>query len=208
MNVGKIRAVYGIGGSSNSYFIDDRVKAIVDPGSNPSQLEKAGVDFDAVSLVINTHCHYDHIANNRLFGHAKICVHSADAHAVEFGDPYLTASKFAGIELPKVRVAKKLEDGDVLDLGETRLRVIHTPGHTPGSICLHDEKEKALITGDLLFGEGIGRTDLPGGDSTKQRDSMEKVSRLRIEYVLPGHGKAAGHSAVRQALELARLILH
>lgn len=207
MNVGKIKAVYGIGGSSNSYYIDDRVKAIVDPGSNPGQLKKAGIDFDAVSLVINTHCHYDHIANNGLFRHAKICVHSDDAHAVEFGDPYLTASKFAGIGLPKVRVAKKLGDGDILDFGETRLRVIHTPGHTPGSICLYGEKEKALITGDLLFGEGIGRTDLPGGDSREQRDSVEEVSKLKIEHVLPGHGKVAGPEAVKQALELVRLIL-
>jgi glyoxylase-like metal-dependent hydrolase (beta-lactamase superfamily II) len=207
VNIGKIRVIYGIRGSSNSYFIDDRVKAIVDPGSDPGQLRKAGIDFDAISLVINTHCHYDHIANNSLFSHAKVCVHEADARAVEFGDPYLTASKFAGIELPRARVAKRLRDGEVLDFGETRLRVIHTPGHTAGSICLYDEKEKALLTGDLFFDEGMGRTDLPGGDPAKQRDSIEKVSKLEIEHVLPGHGKVAGPAAVKQALELARLIL-
>lgn len=205
MNIGKIRVIYGTGGSSNSYLIEDRVRAMIDPGSNPEQLKR--ISQDDVSMLINTHCHYDHIANNALFSHAKICVHSLDAGAVEFADPYLTISALAGAGLRRVRVGQRLKDGDVLELGETRLRVIHTPGHTPGSICLYDEKGKALITGDLLFDEGIGRTDLPGGDPGKQRASIERVSRLGVRHVLPGHGKVSGPEAVKQALELAKLVL-
>jgi len=68
------------------------------------------------------------------------------------------------------------------------LDVIHTPGHSPGSICLRWKEEKALFTGDVIFRDGLGRTDLPGGNGEELKQSIRRISRLEVEWLLPGHG--------------------
>lgn len=81
--------------------------------------------------------------------------------------------------------------------------MIPTPGHSPGSICLYYEKEKALISGDTLFYLGVGRTDLPGGDTASLAQSLERLARLDIEYLVPGHGEMLkGRKAVEKNFQL------
>jgi len=81
-----------------------------------------------------------------------------------------------------------LAKGD-LNVDGLDIRVFHTPGHSPGSVCLYLPAEKVLFTGDLIFKEGLGRTDLPGGNSAQIKESVRQLQDLDVEYLLPGHGE-------------------
>jgi hydroxyacylglutathione hydrolase len=107
-----------------------------------------------------------------------ICIHSLDAHFIE------------GTEESKGPANVMLEDGNLIKFGNETLKVIHTPGHTPGSICLVGEK--LVFTGDTLFAGGIGRTDFPGGSMTDMRLSLKRLTSLPNNLlVYPGHGETS-----------------
>ncbi|MCS7229013.1 MAG: MBL fold metallo-hydrolase [Candidatus Kryptonium sp.] len=143
-----------------------------------------------ILCLINTHGHWDHIADDseivRLTA-AKVAIHRKDAHLLE--DPksviYELPFRIEGIKPDII-----LNDGDIIEVGDMRLKVIHTPGHTLGSICLYEEKEKILFSGDTLFAGTIGRTDLPGGSYEEIIKSIqEKLFVLDDDVVVyPGHG--------------------
>jgi glyoxylase-like metal-dependent hydrolase (beta-lactamase superfamily II) len=84
-----------------------------------------------------------------------------------------------------MKVAAKLKEGDEI----FGFKVLHTPGHSPGSICLFDPKAKILISGDTVFSDGVGRIDLPGGSEADMEKSLERISQLKVEKILPGHGE-------------------
>lgn len=174
---------------SNIYLMGDTV---IDSGTGfnfirlNSILNMLKTDLEKIRQVINTHCHFDHIGGNGYFYNAKILIHEKDASIIETGDPEKSNAGFFDGKLKPRKVDKKLKEGDVLDNG---LKVIHTPGHTPGSICLYDQKRKILFSGDTLFSDGVGRTDLPGGDPQVLTKSLERLSKLKIEKILPGHGE-------------------
>jgi len=81
-----------------------------------------------------------------------------------------------------------LREGE-LKIGDVVLEVLETPGHSPGSICLYYPEKRALFSGDVIFQDGIGRTDLPGGDSRQLKESIKRLTCLDVEYLLPGHGE-------------------
>ncbi len=174
---------------SNIYL---RGNSIIDSGTGfnsmrlHSVLKMQNTDLDKIKQVINTHGHFDHIGGNGYFYNAKILVHEKDAPIIESGDLEKSNAGFFGGRLKPRRVDRKLNDGDILENG---LKVIHTPGHSPGSICLYDGKERILFSGDTVFSDGVGRTDLPGGDPQALNESLEKLSKLKIEKILPGHGE-------------------
>ena len=98
--------------------------------------------------------------------------------------------------------ADKIVVGDVvrltegnMDVGDVHLQVFHTPGHSPGSVCLYWPDEKVLVSGDLIFKEGLGRTDLPGGDGDLIKQSIKRMAELDVELVLPGHGEIIAGAA-------------
>ena len=144
---------------------------VIDPAADPERIVAEAESRDwHIRSIINTHGHGDHTAGNRrlsaLTG-AKVHIHSADAHRVENADVLL-------------------EDGDIIRVGEIELRVIHTPGHTPGGICLLAQGQ--LFTGDTLFVDWCGHTDFPGGDIDAMRASMQRLMELPGETVVwPGH---------------------
>ena len=134
-----------------------------------------------VKFIVNTHGHPDHIKGDAIFQqkyNVPICIHSLDAHFVK--------------DLAKVKFPLEvmLEDHSLVKFGREILKVIHTPGHTPGSICLI--AEKLVFTGDTLFASGIGRTDFPGGSIKDMRGSLQKLVGLP-DYLLvyPGHGETS-----------------
>jgi hydroxyacylglutathione hydrolase len=132
-----------------------------------------------VKLIVNTHGHQDHISGDTIFQekyNVPIYIHKFDAPSLE---EELEQKKF-----PKPVL---LEDGSIIKIDDESLKVMLTPGHTPGSICLVGEK--IVFTGDTLFNEGIGRTDFPGGSMKDMQTSLQKLMRLP-EYLLvyPGHG--------------------
>jgi hydroxyacylglutathione hydrolase len=178
---------------TNTYLVEDEGSAeaiLIDPTIDAELLDDYITDnLLLVSEIINTHGHIDHTYGDAFFKSktgATLAIHSADAGR-------LSATRDAatfGLKPPPPATADRLlQHGDVVAVGGLRFTVIHTPGHTPGGICLYGHK--ALFAGDTLFAGGIGRTDLPGGDYDTLIDSI-----TRLLLVLPGdtvvysgHGK-------------------
>jgi len=174
---------------SNCYlFGDEATKEIfvIDPGGDYREI-KSVIDKNGMKpkAVINTHGHGDHIGANKEFG-IPVWIHRLDADFLM--DPSKNLSGAFGFLLKTKTASRLVEDGDILNIGKYSLEVIHTPGHTPGSICL--KAESVIFTGDTLFCEGIGRTDFPyGSEKDIMRSIKEKLFTLDDSYIIyPGHG--------------------
>lgn len=172
--------------------------AVVDPGGDENiilaEVEKLGLE---IIYVIATHGHPDHVCGNRIIKEAtggSIVMHETDA---DFFESKETQNYFSMLGLePSPPTEIKVKDGDVIKIGEVELKVIHTPGHTPGGMCLYCAPD--LITGDTLFVGGIGRTDFPGGSYEELMDSIQnRIATLPDETkVWPGHGYGGSQSTV------------
>jgi len=138
--------------------------------------------------LVNTHAHFDHVGGNGYFVNAKVSIHEKDAPVLEKGDMELSQADFFEGKIQPRPVDKKLKEGDKVKLGNLEFEVIHTPGHTLGSICLYNPAKKILISGDTVFSDGVGRTDVPGGDPEALEQSLQKLAKLKVEIILPGHG--------------------
>jgi hydroxyacylglutathione hydrolase len=157
---------------------------IIDPGLELPVEARPIADYISeselnVKFIVNTHGHSDHVKGNVFFQQkykVPLCIHPLDAHFIA----ELTANNC----LPN----KMLEDGNIISYGQEMLKVLHTPGHTPGSICLVGEK--LIFSGDTLFAGSIGRTDFPGGSNSDMQISLQKIVSLP-DYLLvyPGHGE-------------------
>jgi len=161
---------------------------VIDPaGDVKIILQDAAKDNFRITKIVNTHGHVDHIMGNadlKKKTNAAIIIHEADAHLLTAYSSY-NLKMFDAQPSPSPDVLVK--DGDTISFGEEKLRVIHTPGHTQGGMCLY--AEGYIFTGDTLFIEGVGRTDLPGGSWPKLLDSItKKLFSLPDETVVfPGH---------------------
>lgn len=175
--------------STNCYVAsskETKEAILIDPGLDFSSEAKPIFDYITngklkVTFIVNTHGHDDHIKGDALFQqklNVPICIHSLDAHFIE------------STEKGKFPANVMLEDGSLVKFGGETLKVMHTPGHTPGSICLVGEK--LVFTGDTLFAGGIGRTDFLGGSMSDMRLSLKKLVSLP-DYLLvyPGHGETS-----------------
>lgn len=156
-----------------------------------------------LKLIVSTHGHWDHIGDNAaVAAHtgAAIAVHPLDSERLTNPRPL-----YAPFEIPPSVPAIELAEGGVIRFGEIRLSVLHTPGHTEGSVCLLEEDEGLLFAGDTLFSGGWGRVDLPGGDADAMVASMARLTGLedRVE-VFPGHGPATTIGRERAWMELVR----
>ncbi|OYT42392.1 MAG: hypothetical protein B6U86_00440 [Candidatus Altiarchaeales archaeon ex4484_43] len=181
---------------SNCYIIKSKKAALIDSGIDPTKILKKINELDTgIDFLINTHCHYDHIAGDLRIKeetNAKICVHKIDAEVMEGNNKEETLSDLFGCKFSGIKIDLRLIDGQIIDLGKIKLEVIHTPGHTRGSICLYEPESKSLFSGDTIFSDGIGRTDLPGGNDADLKKSLERLLNLYrssgVEEIYPGHG--------------------
>ncbi|MFC1837530.1 MBL fold metallo-hydrolase [Thermodesulfobacteriota bacterium] len=173
---------------------------IIDPGGNEDEILAACKQENITAkYIVNTHAHPDHVCGNgrlKSATNAEIVMHRADA---EFFSQEKIEQFFSQLGLdPSPPADKHVEDDDVIVFGNESLKVIHTPGHTPGGICLYSEPN--LFTGDTLFAGGVGRTDFPGGSTQELLTSIkERLLSLPPETVVwPGHGYGGEHSTIAQ----------
>ncbi|MFQ5711768.1 MAG: MBL fold metallo-hydrolase [Candidatus Geothermarchaeales archaeon] len=200
----------GFANNCNTCVFDDELLTLIDPGhrwnleSLLASMEEDGLKPGDIDLIINTHTHPDHCEANEALLHiskAKVALHKLEEAYLK-GEGQRLYRMF-GAEPPSFRVAFHL--GDDMSLGGVNLRVIHTPGHSPGSISLYWGEQRVLICGDLVFAQGVGRVDLPGGSADQLKRSIEGVSRLEIDYLLPGHGEIVeGAENVRRNFDYIR----
>jgi hydroxyacylglutathione hydrolase len=182
----------------NTYVIHDETGAciIIDPGCYYEHERKEITDFISdrqltSKLIVNTHGHLDHVFGNRFLAekyNIDIAAHPQEIKILEAAPEAGRSFGFTADSSPQV--GRLLQDGDTVLFGNTALKVIFTPGHAPGEISLYSGKDGFLISGDVLFRESIGRTDLPGGDMDVLMDSI--INRLLVlpdeTVVYSGHG--------------------
>jgi hydroxyacylglutathione hydrolase len=198
--INEIIMVDGLGFDCNVYVFED---VLVDTGTGENieyilrSLKDADYNPDDLSMIVNTHNHYDHIGGNRYLD-LEVAMHQEDAKALELGDDRATAAIMFGESLGKMKVDLKLQEGDKIH----DFMVLHTPGHTSGGICLYDGK--TLISGDTVFADGgFGRTDI-GGDMNQMAESLKRLKGLKVDYLLPGHGPSVVEGS--RHIELAHRI--
>ncbi len=185
MNINNIIFIEGLGSDSNCYLIED---TLVDTGTGQNQkylfskLRENGVEPEDIKLIVNTHCHYDHVGGNKFFPNAKVAIGKIDGDAIKADNDPNTASNLFGHSIERHDVDIELEEGDKIK----NFEVIHTPGHSKGGICLWDGEN--LICGDTIFANGgVGRIDI-GGDYNDMKKSVKKLNQLSVKNLLPGHG--------------------
>jgi glyoxylase-like metal-dependent hydrolase (beta-lactamase superfamily II) len=175
----------------NTYLIQADKTVLIDPGHEhlfghvSEGLQALSLGLAEIDLVVLTHCHPDHMEAVKVFTDTTTLIAAHDAEVDFFRQAAPHYGEILGV--PEFEPPLLLTEGD-LNIGGLNLNVIHTPGHSPGSICLYWAEKKVLLTGDLVFNQGVGRTDLPGGDGETLKTSIGKIARLDTEYLLPGHG--------------------
>ncbi|MBR3766876.1 MAG: MBL fold metallo-hydrolase [Clostridia bacterium] len=185
---------------TNSYLIFDPISgesAVIDPGVFDGEYEKflkeRGVTVPKYILL--THGHFDHICGayplkEKLGG--EILIHEEDAICLKNADASLANAVEGYFQIEAVPDAT-LKDGDTLYLGENKITVMHTPGHTRGSVIFMTDEY--IFSGDTLFRRGMGRTDLPGGSTKALFKSLRAIGQIQGEYkIFPGHGPLSGLS--------------
>ena len=173
--------------------------AIIDPGDDTEAIcatvDKLELPGKNVGAVILTHGHFDHVGSaDEVADDNGSFIYMSDTEFNFISGEQGTGGREFDLETPVPIVDFKLNDNDLIEVGTLSFRVMMTPGHTPGSMCLLlqddvDEQKYYLFSGDTLFAQSVGRTDLAGGDETKMTQSLERLDTLpqRVE-VFPGHG--------------------
>ncbi len=197
-----ITVVPGVGLSSNVYVFQGEEITLIDTGVGDEynrldqELEQLGIQVRNVTQVVLTHTHPDHFGGLlaiQTISSPRILVHRLDGHALDV------------LDLDQIGF---IEAGEEVTADRHRLKVIHTPGHTAGSICLFDEAKSILFSGDTVFPNGFfGRTDLPTGDSSALVESLRKLTGLDVESLLAGHEGPVireGSSHIKLSYEMAR----
>ena len=159
---------------------------VIDPGADAFSIRNA-CGGRRIAAILLTHGHFDHMsAVKELMGEGtELVIHFKDAAML--ADPELNVSSLIGQRIICPAATRLTREGDTLDYAGITMKVLHTPGHTPGSVCY--EAGEHLFTGDTMFEHGYGRTDLPGGDFSAIVQSLKRLMPLQQDHqIYPGHG--------------------
>jgi hydroxyacylglutathione hydrolase len=176
---------------TNAYLVWDGRSTdalVLDPGMGAAEplLTRVAANGLHLHLIANSHGHIDHIFDNaplKRGSGAPLAIHPDDAYRLDGRNSY-------GFSVEPVGAERELRDGEQLRIGDLVFDVLHTPGHTEGSVCLYEERRRLLLSGDVLFAGSFGRTDLPGGSDEAMVASLARLVRElpAAVRVLPGHG--------------------
>ena len=177
------------------------------PGVTRRYLEICAANDVRLAMIVNTHGHWEQIADNVALVEASgapLCAHVWDA--TRMANPEYTMLDNETFTVRPSRADRSLHNGEVLEIGVMRFEVMHTPGHSPGSICLYERSQGILFSGDTLLRQLVGRTDIPGGTSRPLKLSLLKLCDLPdATRVFPAHGPTTTIKEERWLLELAQL---
>lgn len=194
----------------NTYVIEGEKRVMIDPGHAHrlpnlfEQMERDGLTPEKLDLVIATHSHPDHLEGFEALLDRPLKLAMGLKEEDYLRKHGKGVYEMMGQSPPKYRVDLFLKEGEFY-IGQERFLIYETPGHSPGSLTIHWPERKVLFTGDLIFYGGIGRTDFPGGNPKALMGSIERMSRLDIELLLPGHGEAVvGKERVVQNFQFIR----
>ncbi len=193
----RIKVIAGIGANTNCYIVlDEKSKEamVIDPGGEPKRIIEMLKMLDVkLKYIFVTHAHGDHICGipeikKELGG--KILVHRIDAEGLYNDEINLTS--YIGMENPQLESDSRIDDQDLIHVGDLEFIVIHTPGHTKGSVCLYCPEQKMIFTGDTIFRGTWGRTDLPTSSFEEIISSItDRIMVLPEDTIIyPGHGKS------------------
>jgi glyoxylase-like metal-dependent hydrolase (beta-lactamase superfamily II) len=187
--------MFGVGHDSNIFLVTGENPVLVDAGTGMHTrkvlegLARVAPDCMPKTIVL-THRHFDHVGGaHELSVHfgAEVVMHEKDAQSIEDGDARSTAASMFGCQLKPVKV-RRVKEGDVLSTGDHDMQVLHTPGHTIGSMCLFEGSSGILISGDTVFASGVGRWDLPTGNRADLERSVKMLLSKEPKHLFPGHG--------------------
>ena len=194
----------------NTYVIKGDKTVLIDPGHSRHverlfhQMEEDGISSEKVDVILITHSHPDHFEGLEAFLDKPVKItmsREEERYLLESGKLLFEMMKQP---LPKYRIDFYLREGE-LHLGKEIFNIYSTPGHSPGSLSIYWPERKVLFTGDVIFYGGIGRTDFLEGNSKLLMESIERLSHLDTEILLPGHGEMVmGRDLVLQNFELIR----
>ncbi|HPT19270.1 MAG TPA: MBL fold metallo-hydrolase [Methanothrix sp.] len=211
----EVHKVSGAAFDGNVYLVLDTRPILVDAGmmAGPTLKNiKKFIDPTKIEMIVLTHCHHDHSgaapALQEATG-AKILLSDREKGAV--GDDLASVAYLFGQQAAEYRVDETLREGMVLDTGEWKLKVMETPGHSLGSLCLYEENAKVLFSGDTVFPDGnIGRTDMYGGSTPDLVSSIQRLTALDVMTMYPGHMETTSRDVNRQiqmSLRFAKSVL-
>jgi glyoxylase-like metal-dependent hydrolase (beta-lactamase superfamily II) len=176
----------------NTYLIDGPTRILVDPGHAAlfdhvaTGLKNLNLGMSDMGLVLCTHAHPDHIEAVELLRKQGI-LFALHKDEWSFVRTFQKRYPNMGIAFEHWTPDFLMTEG-ALHINGIDLEIYHTPGHSPGAVCIYWPHAKALFSGDLVFKDGLGRTDLPGGDGSQLKQSIQRMAELDIEWILPGHG--------------------
>ena len=211
----------GRGNNCHSYLFSnvlsgERPHVLIDPGCVLNEMQERcldrltasilqdGMKPEEIGLIINTHSHVDHCGASEALANMGSEAGTGNRALITLSKTEDEYRRGPGLHLHRMlgMIPEDFEPDFYLQEGELKLgnggknctlQVIYTPGHCPGSISIYDPQHKALVAGDAVFNKSVGRTDFPGGDGTVLKQSIEQLSELDVEYLLPGHSTEFGN---------------
>jgi hydroxyacylglutathione hydrolase len=211
----EIQTLQGSGYECNSYLIKDIIWLLVDVGTGKNAeglaktISKEG-GLGKVKKILMTHTHFDHAggaAKMKELTQAELLVHPLEGNRISSGDMTVARACFFNETIRKFEWSP-MDEGDVIDTGTAKFKILHLPGHSEGSIGLWEEESQSLISGDTVFSDGgIGRYDLPSGCLSELKESIERLDALGARNLYPGHGRTVlgrGSEHISMSLEMVR----